>query len=143
MTTSRYSVSGSPGSNGGRCGHESLSDELLYQRLREAMMPQSKTEEILAAHGWQLTAEHDEIPGVVPPPNAQGFVAMAEPVSLGAVELDPVKAVRVRSAVADRCGVVLHRLAEFPNVVLVEDLTGRGHVTEHESGVRRVMLLPL
>ena len=88
------------------------------------MMPQSKIDEILAAHGWQLTAEHDEIPGVVPPPNAHGFVAVAEPVSLGAVQFDPVKAVRVRSAVADRCGVVLHRLAEFPNVVLVESRDG-------------------
>ena len=28
-------------------------------------------------------------------------------------------------------------------VVLVEDLTGRGHVTEHEPGERRVLLLPL
>ncbi|MBU6329672.1 MAG: hypothetical protein KGR18_06960 [Acidobacteria bacterium] len=29
------------------------------------------------------------------------------------------------------------------SVVLVEDLTGRGHLTEHEPGVRRVLLLPL
>lgn len=29
------------------------------------------------------------------------------------------------------------------SVVLVEDLTGRGHVTEHEPGERRVLLLPL
>lgn len=28
-------------------------------------------------------------------------------------------------------------------VVLVEDVTGRGHVTEHEPGERRVLLLPL
>ena len=28
-------------------------------------------------------------------------------------------------------------------VVLVEDLTGRGHITEHEPGERRVLLLPL
>jgi len=27
--------------------------------------------------------------------------------------------------------------------VLVEDLTGRGHVTTHEPGPRRVLLLPL
>lgn len=35
------------------------------------------------------------------------------------------------------------RILPAGSVVLVEDLTGRGHVTEHESGVRRVMLLPL
>ena len=29
------------------------------------------------------------------------------------------------------------------SVVLVEDLVGRGHVTEHEPGERRVLLLPL
>ncbi|CAB4950696.1 MAG: hypothetical protein F2837_09250 [Actinobacteria bacterium] len=28
-------------------------------------------------------------------------------------------------------------------VVLVEDVSGRGHVTEHEPGERRVLLLPL
>ena len=28
-------------------------------------------------------------------------------------------------------------------VLLVEDVTGRGHVTEHEPGERRVLLLPL
>ncbi len=28
-------------------------------------------------------------------------------------------------------------------VVLVEDVTGRGHITEHEPGERRVLLLPL
>lgn len=29
------------------------------------------------------------------------------------------------------------------SVVLVEDVEGRGHVTEHEPGERRVLLLPL
>jgi len=29
------------------------------------------------------------------------------------------------------------------SVVLVEDLTGKGHVTEHEPGERRVLLLPV
>jgi hypothetical protein len=29
------------------------------------------------------------------------------------------------------------------SVVMVEDLTGRGHITEHEPGERRVLLLPL
>ncbi len=29
------------------------------------------------------------------------------------------------------------------SVVLVEDVAGRGHVTEHEPGERRVLLLPL
>lgn len=29
------------------------------------------------------------------------------------------------------------------SVVLVEDLTGRGHITEHEPGQRRVLLLPV
>ena len=28
-------------------------------------------------------------------------------------------------------------------VLLVEDLTGRGHITEHEPGERRVLLLPV
>ena len=29
------------------------------------------------------------------------------------------------------------------SVALVEDLRGRGHVTEHEPGVRRVLIVPL
>ena len=35
-----------------------------------------------------------------------------------------------------------HRLAAG-GVALVEDLHGRGHVTTHEPGLRRVLLLPL
>jgi len=35
------------------------------------------------------------------------------------------------------------RMLPAGSVVLVEDLTGKGHVTEHEPGERRVLLLPL
>ncbi len=35
------------------------------------------------------------------------------------------------------------RMLPAGSVVLVEDLVGKGHVTEHEPGERRVLLLPL
>jgi hypothetical protein len=35
------------------------------------------------------------------------------------------------------------RLLPTGSVVLAEDLHGKGHVTEHESGVRRILQIPL
>ena len=63
-------------------------------------------------------------------------VASAPLVVLALLELPVVASEEASVALVDS-------EASVASVVLVEDLDGRGHVTEHEPGERRVLVIPI